>query len=125
MSGSVAWEREKARDRPAEHAGRQLGSPPVPGGTSSQAMRRWNTSPKAWATVFAACWSEGARPVRRSRLVTPFSGMPQGTMWSKKRRSVERLSANPCCVMCRVVTFTPMAAIFSFPTQTPVWRRMV
>ena len=45
--------------------------------------------------------------------------MPHGTMWSNMARSGSTLSANPWRVR-PPATLTPIAAIFSSPTQTPV-----
>jgi hypothetical protein len=57
--------------------------------------------------------------------VTPWSRIPHGTMASKNPRSVPTFSAKPCEVIHPLETRTPMAAILSSPTHTPVrpaWR---
>ena len=51
--------------------------------------------------------------------VTPLSVIPQGTIHRKALRSGETLRAKPWLVTQRDRR-TPMAAIFSSPTHTPV-----
>jgi hypothetical protein len=75
--------------------------------------------------------SLGAASLRSTRRPKTFSSevaarpvMPQGTIKSKKRKSVAVLNANPCEVTHRLMC-TPMAPIFSaallsVATQTPV-----
>ena len=60
-----------------------------------------------------------SRPVSFSREVTPRSEMPHGTISLKKSRSVFTLNAKPWLVTQRWIR-TPMAPIFSAPTQAPV-----
>ena len=78
--------------------------------------------PKCRATVFPACSRVGtvcvAVSISFSRLVTPRSVMPQGTISSKSRRSVVTFSAKPCEVIPREMC-TPMAAIFFSGIEPP------
>ena len=64
----------------------------------------------------------GALPSTLAIDVTPRSRMPHGTMWSNIVRSGSTLSAKPCRVR-PCATRTPIAAIFSSPTHTPVYPR--
>ena len=60
-----------------------------------------------------------SRPVTRSSDVTPWSAMPHGTMSWKSSSFVLTLNAKPWLVIQREIR-TPIAPIFSAPTQVPV-----
>ena len=76
----------------------------------------WATTASTTSRICGAR-RRAARPCE----VTPRSRIPHGTMWPNIVRSGSTLSAKPWRVR-PCATFTPMAAIFSSPTHTPVSR---
>src|SRR5207249_3129421 len=88
--------------------------------------KRRKPSPKCVTRGSATSETAGAFPKTWSIEVTPRSEMPQGTIRSNHARSTSTLSATPWVVTQPPLappsrlTRTPIAAIFSFPTQTPV-----
>src|SRR5688572_26592212 len=86
---------------------------------ASHAISRSNTDAICAARRSATSSTETSRPNCRARLVTPRPVIPQGTISANGARSLVTFSANPCDVTQRAMR-TPMAPIFSSPTQAPV-----
>src|SRR5690606_13116478 len=105
---------------PPSGRARTDGARPSARSTHAYRISLSKTSAKRAATLSPTSSRARSVPVTLAREVTPWSRIPQGTMASKKFRSVVTLSAKPCDVIHPLETRTPIAAIFSSPTHTPV-----
>src|ERR671914_2980309 len=94
-------------------------------GSSRLLVGGWTSYPnfsRKRSTTFCSTSAIGtSRPSSRTRLVTPYSRMPQGVIRSNQARSVFTFRAKPWEVIQPDENFTPMAAIFFSPTHTPVY----